>query len=146
MDHTVIFTWLEKTWLVGCTLLIEAGIAFYNGSVDLRSARYHNCILYIFNAVTGTMAWWGIARIICKKMSKVIVWGDYLSIIGIAYVCMNQVFILIGKSILDLFDVDNLILQIVGRWMVFLFVLIIIGVINELVCKTKIRFVLGRML
>lgn len=61
-----IFTLLNDCWIVVLLLLIEAVLALINGSCDMRSARYHNCLLYIINAVLGTLAYWGLARKITK--------------------------------------------------------------------------------
>lgn len=71
----VIFYWLSKSWIVVAFLLIEALLAFLNGSVDMRSARYHNCLLYIINGTVGTFAWWGVVHKSSKLKTSFLKWG-----------------------------------------------------------------------
>lgn len=61
-----VMDWLDKSWII-ILLLVEAMLAILNGSVDMRSARYHNCFLYLLNGIAGTLAYWGIA----KKISSI---------------------------------------------------------------------------
>ena len=65
-----IFYWLSKDWVVILMLLVEALLAFLNESVDMRSARYHNCLLYILDGTIGTLTWWGVAHKAAHKVSK----------------------------------------------------------------------------
>lgn len=62
----LLFKWLDNWWVILLLLTIEAILALINGSCDMRSARYHNCLLYIINAVLGTTAWLGFFKKIAQ--------------------------------------------------------------------------------
>lgn len=80
-----IFYWLSKSWIVILMLLTEVTLAFVNGSVDMRSARYHNCLLYIINGTIGTLVWWGVVHKISKLKTPFLKWGEYLGINSTAF-------------------------------------------------------------
>lgn len=61
-NNNRVMEWLDKSWIIILLLIVEAMLAILNGSVDMRSARYHNCFLYLFNGIAGTLAYWGIAK------------------------------------------------------------------------------------
>lgn len=57
-------------------IAVEAILAFVNGSVDMRSARYRNPALYILNSMIGTMGYWGLCKFINSlKEPKMLVGG-----------------------------------------------------------------------
>lgn len=41
----LVMNWIDKSWLVVILFAVEVILAMVNKSVDLRSARYHNCII-----------------------------------------------------------------------------------------------------
>ena len=111
--HTL-YAWLENRWILIILLCMEAVMAFINASCDMRSARYHNCILYLINAVAGTLCYWGISRkaidIIPTNIINAIC---YLSINLIVFLCTNQVFINIFYKVMNKIPVTNTITLIV---------------------------------
>lgn len=79
-------------------IILGAALAFINGSVDMRSARYHNCLFYIEESVLGTVGWWGVITKALQKKSldwleKACKATAYLGLNSMAFVCTNQVFI-----------------------------------------------------
>lgn len=63
-------TFLSKKLFIIGLLLIEAALAFVNGSVDLRSARFHIAPLYFINGILGTIVYFGIAKCIVAFQSR----------------------------------------------------------------------------
>ena len=49
----------SNKYIIICLLVIEAVLAFVNGSVDFRSARFHNILLFFTNGFLGTIIYWG---------------------------------------------------------------------------------------
>ena len=70
-----VMDWLDKSWIIILLLMVEAMLAILNGSVDMRSARYHNCFLYFLNGIAGTLAYWGIAKRISSISTQTLFWG-----------------------------------------------------------------------
>lgn len=60
------FRWLDEYWVLLSLIVLDCILVYVNGSCDLRSARYHNCALYIIDAIVGTMILWGVTRKVLK--------------------------------------------------------------------------------
>ncbi len=142
----LLFQWLDKWWVVLLLFIIEAILALINGSCDMRSARYHNCFLYIINAVLGTTAWFGffrkVATVLPNLLSKLL---SYFSINSITFLCMNQFFIFFLDMMFNaLAGNDNLLVTVISKFITFISTLILCGLANELLNKTALRKVIGK--
>ena len=56
-NQNITISRIDRWWVIIILLGIEAVLAIVNGSVDMRSARYNNGILYNINSITGTLAY-----------------------------------------------------------------------------------------
>ena len=133
-----IWPWLEKWWIIILLLVIETILAFVNGSCDMRSARYHNCFLYLINSVVGTLGYWGLVRITIKlpfNISKKML--SYLSINSISFVCMNQVFINLWQNIKWIVNINSVVVHIIYKLFVFLFAIGTCVIFNEIIKKSR---------
>ena len=140
-----LYTWVDNWWVLILLLCMEAVMAFINGSCDMRSARYHNCILYLINAVAGTLCYWGISRKAINTIPTNIINAIcYLSINSMGFLCTSQVFISIFYKIMNNIPVENAIILIVSKFICLLFVLIACSELNRLLLKNRFRFVIGR--
>lgn len=138
----------KKVTVIAGILVVHLSVVLLNGSVDLRSARYNNCILYVIGAVSGTLLWWIVSNHLAdnkneliSKCSKVLV---YLSISSITFLCMNQPFITVFESIRLLVPVEGVIFKAGGRLAVFTLVLLSCYIANEQINKTGLKRVLGK--
>ena len=140
-----LYAWLENWWVLIILLCMEAVLAFINGSCDMRSARYHNCILYLINAVTGTVCYWGISRKAIDIMPTYIINVIcYLSINSMVFLCTNQVFISIFYKVMNKISVVNTDILTVFKFSCLLFTLIACSGLNSLLLKSRFRFAIGR--
>lgn len=132
---------LKKSSISVAILLIifEALMAYVNKSVDLRSARYHNVILYIVNSIAGTYAWWSIISSISlsKKINEL---TTFIAKNGIVFVCTNQVLIKMYSSIISLY-ISNII---INRISVFFLSIISCMIVCQIFEKTKLKKIIGK--
>ena len=136
--------WLEKWCYVIFCLLFEAILAIINGSCDMRSARYQNCLLYLLNAIIGTLGYWGLARKAIKTLPPVFRGGvEYLSINSIVFLCMNQFFILICNQITTLMTLGGL-WRIVCKILTLLVTIFACTMTNEALRRSRFHLFLGR--
>ena len=138
-----IFHWIDRYWFLISLIFLDSILVFINGSCDLRSARYHNCALYIVDAVLGTLILWGITRKIIElqKIGGV----TYLSIYSISFLCLNQfVIMLCEKLVTHIMDNGNLIGLIILKCITLIITLIVCIAMNELIKKSKFKFMIGR--
>lgn len=94
-----------KIFLLLCAV---SALFFVNKSVDMRSARFNNPILYVINGTFGTIAFWNIMNVIKDKSNRILDLikkvFEYLSINAMIFICSNQAIILLLESI---FSVDS---------------------------------------
>ena len=137
---------LDKPWIIVSLLIAEAIIAIINGSVDMRSARYHNSILYIINSIAGTMAYWGIARKICIKSSKICKWLrklSFFSLNAMGFICLNQLCIMIIGKVVKMFMLEGTIALIVSKAVVFIGTMIIVSFMTRMIKRSRVKMILG---
>ncbi len=131
---------------------LELILAYFNGSVDLRSARYNIVPVFILNGILGTIVYWGLA-------SKISTWNcdwtrfsaQLLQEIGycsMIYLCVHPFPIFIMKLFFkNAFD-DNVLLKTIVHTFMFLITMVVCrgGVYcisqneNRLVIWNKISF------
>ena len=146
-NYFVLSKLLNKKIIVLIIWSISIILAFTNGCVDMRSARYYVAPLYLLNGVLGTIAYWGIAiqlssiKTISIKIKKLI---SYFSINAMAYLCMNQFFIMLVNSFLNRILLNSYLNLYFRNFIVFLVVLILCTAINILIKKFNLNFILGR--
>ena len=58
-----------KIFLLLCAV---SALFFVNKSVDMRSARFNNPILYVINGTFGTIAFWNIMNVIKDKSNRIL--------------------------------------------------------------------------
>lgn len=113
----------------------------------MRSARYYVAPLYLLNGVLGTIAYWGVSvqlnsvKIVPIKIRKLF---SYFSINAMAYLCMNQFFIMVANRWFNKMLVNYDINQYYKNSIIFLFVLALCTAINVLIKKYKLTFIFGR--
>lgn len=138
---------LDKSWIVIIMLIVEVVLAMANKSVDMRSARYNNCILYIINSITGTLAYWGLARKINGMNAKILYggvqWLSFLSQNAMGFICMNQFFITLFSSLLRSVLTDGIIVIVASKIMTFLLVMITVTWITKCIMNTRFKIILG---
>ena len=139
---------IDKVWLIAVLLVVEAVMAMLNGSVDMRSARYNHCILYLINAIIGTLAYWGIARKV-SLLTDTIPRGmvQKVSSLGrnaMGYVCLNQLFITIYGSIYKAIPLHGMIAKVISKTVTFAAVMVTISCITQIIIKSRFKFILGR--
>lgn len=138
--------WLDKSWLIFILLIVEAILAILNRSVDMRSARYHNCVLFIVNSIVGTMAFLGIARKI-RAMSAKILWGvqwlSFLSQDAMGFICMNQLFIMLFSKALKIFIPAGAIALIACKTVTFIVTMAVISWLTQIIMSSRFRIILG---
>ncbi len=139
-----IFTLLNEWRIVVLLLSIEAVLALINGSCDMRSARYHNCLLYIINAVSGTLAYWGVSRKIVESIPSKVGGVLYLSVNSIAFLCMNQFFIMLCKQVLSKVLSEGIVWHIALNLITLLITILACAGINEVLKRSPIHLALGR--
>ena len=140
-----IFTLLNDWRIVVLLLSIEVVLALINGSCDMRSARYHNCLLYIINAVSGTLAYWGVSRKIVESLPPKVGGGVlYLSVNSIAFLCMNQFFIMLCKQVLSKVLSEGVVWHIASNLITLLITILACAGINEVLKRCPIHLALGR--
>ena len=146
-NNNKVMAWIDKSWIIIVLLLAEAVFAMLNGSVDMRSARYHNCFLYILNGLAGTMAYWGIARIISSTNNRILScggqWISSLSRNAMGFICMNQLFIALLSKIFHVFLTAGTLALIAGKTMIFIVTMNSILWITRLIMRSRIKFILG---
>ena len=143
-----VIKWLDNHWLVLFLLMAEAVLAMLNRSVDMRSARYHNCILYIINSIAGTMAYWGIARKIDvlqsnKAFRLLIHQASFLSRNSMGFICMNQFFILLLELLFQQLMFDGTFVLMIDKMAIFVLVMIVISLLTHVIMHSKCRIFLG---
>lgn len=138
---------LNKPWIIVGLLISEAALAMVNRSVDLRSARYNNCIFYIFNSIAGTMAYWGLSRRI-NAISAKIPWGgvqrlSFLSQNSMGFICMNQFFIMLLIKAVQSFLPSGVLAMVLGKSVVFVVVMIVVSWVTHIIMRSQFRIILG---
>lgn len=138
---------LEIKTIVLFIWIISIILAFANGCIDMRSARYCVAPLYLLNGVLGTIAYWGIAvqldsiKSVPIKIRKLL---SYFSINSMVYLCMNQFFIILVNNFLNKILLNYYTYQYYKNTIIFLSVLILCTIINVFIKKFKLTFVFGR--
>ena len=141
---------LSKWYYIVGLLCIHALLAFINGSVDMRTARFHFVPLYYLNGVLGTLAFWGIAKTILRIFNLGRVRGfllNELQIIGhysIVCLCSHQLFILILKDQFDNLLRSGTLYRAVFQLLIYIVVLVLCRVLVAL-CKRNrlVQFAFG---
>ena len=118
-----------------------------NRSVDLRSARYHLEILYLFNGIGGTIMFWNLINIISKSkniiISKTNNFLEYLSINAMTFICTNQSVIMILRNYL-LVTNSSKIITLCSKLIIFFITLIVCYIINIIISNTRLRKIIGK--
>ena len=138
---------IDKFWVIAALLIVEAALAMLNGSVDMRSARYNNCGLYLINAVIGTLSYWGISRRVCTpdvKIPRGIQRISSLSRNSMGFICMNQLFIILLDKLIKQFLTNGMIAMLISKVLVFTLVMTIISWITRIIMESRFKFILGR--
>ena len=146
-NNNKVMEWLDKSWVIIVLLMMEALLAVLNGSVDMRSARYHNCFLYILNSFAGTLAYWGIARKISSTSTQIlqeeVQWISSLSRNAMGFICMNQLFIaLLSKALYD-FMTAGILSVVAGKAVIFVVAMVSISWITQMIMRSRVKFILG---
>lgn len=145
--YFVISKFLNNKIIVLLIWSISVILAFTNGCIDMRSARYYIAPLYLLNGVLGTIAYWGIAiqlnsiKVIPKIIRKLL---SYLSVNAMAYLCMNQFFITLVNSLINKVKFYYYIDRYCMNFIIFLAVLFLCTFVNVLIKRSKLSFILGR--
>lgn len=141
----LVMRWLDKLWLVLIVLIVEAILAMINKSVDLRSARYHNCILYFLNGTFGTIAYWGIAKKIMTRKTLLggVRWLSCLSQSAMGYICMNQFFIAVFGMILGIFMPAGIVFLLARKAAIFIAVMVTIYWTTRVIMGSRFKMILG---
>lgn len=141
----LVMRWLDKLWLVLIVLIVEAILAMVNKSVDLRSARYHNCILYFLNGTFGTIAYWGIAKKIMPRKTLLggVRWLSCLSQSAMGYICMNQFFIAVFGMILGIFMPAGIVFLLARKAAIFIAVMVTIYWTTRVIMGSRFKMILG---
>ena len=75
-------------------LAVEFILAFINGCVDMRSARFHFLPLYYINSITGTLGFWGLVKwmqdLRFVPVVKALKLLEYIGSISIMFLCIHQ--------------------------------------------------------
>ena len=144
-NQKFLFSWLNKWWVLLGLTAFDVVSVFINGSCDLRSARYHNCILYVVNAILGTMICWGIIKKTLGLYTSNWTVLVYFSVYSISFLCANQFVILICERSLSFsINGNTLMVIVVKKIIVFIITIIICVFLNELIKRTKMKFIIGR--
>ena len=144
-NNEKIFHWLNKYWILVSLIILDCFLVYVNGSCDLRSARYHNCVLYIIDAVLGTLILWGITRKILRSPKIKIGGVSYLSIYAISFLGINQFAIMLcEKSLTYIVPNSSLMIMVIQKLITLIITIIICISINELIKRSKIKFMIGR--
>ena len=137
---------LDKSGIIISLLIVEAILAMVNRSVDMRSARYHNCMLYVINSFAGTMAYWGIARkinIMNSRKSLRIQQLSILSLNAMGYICLNQLFIMLINMVVQTFMPKGAVVLIASKAVTFIVTMIAISWITRLIKHSQLKIILG---
>ena len=90
---------VKKIWLLIPLIFIWLLMVYSNGCVDMRSARYYNPVLYIANAMLGTIIFWNISCLIRSwRISDVL---RHFSVYSITYLCVHYFFVYYGMRGLE---------------------------------------------
>lgn len=112
-------------------VILEWLLAFINiGSVDMRSARYHNPILYIVNGILGTLGWWIIFE--KNKVKAISKYASFIAQNGIVFICLNQFIIRYISKIAAMYNLHKIIVF-VATWIICIFV----GAVSDKTCLKK---------
>lgn len=146
-NNNNVMEWIDKSWIIIILLIAEAALAILNGSVDMRSARYHNCFLYLFNGIAGTLAYWGIAKKISLFGAQSCVggvkWISSLSQNAMGFICMNQLFISLFSKAFHALLTEGTLGLIAYKAVIFVAVTVAISWITQMIMNSRVRFVLG---
>ncbi|MGN0458470.1 MAG: acyltransferase family protein [Eubacterium sp.] len=129
-------------------VLLDILLVLLNGSVDLRSVRFHNVGLYFINSLLGVFIAWNISnkialsnKVLCKKLTAFI---SFFSKNSIIYVCTNQFFkFWIDYILIMLFDNDKIIYTVPFRIVVFVLVLLLCTMSNYIFKYKKMKILIG---
>ena len=139
------YKWFDYWWVILIVIAVEFCISYLNGACDLRSARYHNCILYLLNAVMGTLGWWLFARKVKALFSaRIIKRVSYLSINSVLFLCMNQFIIIVCRSFFNRFGIGEIPTPLLINLGVLIITLVACYIINEILIKLRLTVILGR--
>lgn len=146
-NNNRVMEWLDQSWIIILLLMVEAMLAILNGSVDMRSARYHNCFLYLINGIAGTLSYWGIAKGISSINTQILFFGvqwiSYLSRNAMGFICMNQMFIMLLSKVFNNFITAGKLALIAGKAMIFIVTMIVISWLTLLIMRSRIKFIFG---
>ena len=70
-------------------LIVAAALAFMQGSVDMRSSRYHFGLLFMLNGLLGTVAYWNLSGLISEKSYLVAKFLSYFGRNSLAFLIFN---------------------------------------------------------
>lgn len=144
-NNDKIFHWLDKCWILLVLIVFDGILVYINGSCDLRSARYHNCGLYIVDAILGTLIIWGIVRKIVNTYKIKMTRLTYLSIHSVIFLCVNQIAIMLCENVFDSIMTNNsLAIQIIQKLITLIMAIIICIAMNECLNKLKLQFMVGK--
>ncbi len=137
----------DKKWLIIALFFFELILALVNGSCDMRSARYHNLILYLICALIGVFVWYALSVWIEFSSVKTIkfVKAGLLSIgiHSISYLCLNQILITTWKHFFEQ-SVSNTFSLVMERAGCYLFTMVCCYILDKVIRHTPFKYILGR--
>ncbi len=138
---------LDKPLIIVSLLIAESILAMVNRSVDMRSARYHNCIFYTINSIAGTMAYWGIARKICvmntKSLRGEVQRLSFLSRNAMGYICFNQLCIMLISTVVQIFMPKGTVALITSKAVTFTVTMAAVSEITQMIKRSRLKIILG---
>lgn len=135
---------LKISYLV-TIFVVDTILIFFNGCVDMRSARYYNQFLYILNSTMGTILFWNIMiKIKDLHITKIKKCISYFSVNAMTFICTNQFIISFMKNVLDIENLNVIWQLIIFKLIIFLLTLTIGALINKLIENSKLKVIIGK--
>jgi acyltransferase len=133
-----------------CIVLFSiSGLA--NGYINLKKGWYGIWPLFWINAVGITVSLWNLARIVYNWgqennfLTKCLCWLQGIGKDSIIYLCLNQLMILINRSIFDLFIPASNNMILLGRnIIIFPLTMLELYFVQKLIMNTRIRVIVGK--
>lgn len=123
-------------------LFIGTLIAMSNGSINMRTLKFSNPILFWMAVLMLIIAFWNLCRHIAKVKIRGIKEGmDELEFIGrnsIVYVCLNQSFISVISTIIPFGE------KLLNHVIIFILTIILLRMASLIIIKTKLRVLIGK--
>lgn len=123
-------------------IVIDLGLIFINGYINMRTGEYSNVVLFWLAACVSIVVLWNLAKMLCHSRYRIVNGGSkclqYIGRNSIVFLCLNQIIICALGEVLPNFNMY------IKKAIVFAITIPCLVLINEAITRTKLKVIIGK--